>query len=71
MNRIGGRCTMQLTVTISDGIVYEAQEQGLPIVDYVESLIDKGRKATAAPPHLETAIERIRSLSSRVHAAKT
>ncbi|MDR3750746.1 MAG: hypothetical protein P4K94_04590 [Terracidiphilus sp.] len=61
---------MQITVTISDGIVYEAQKQGLAIVDYVESLIDKGRREAAAPPDLDTAIERIRALSSSVHAAR-
>jgi hypothetical protein len=58
---------MQITVTISDGLVYEAQEQGMATVDYVESLIDKGRKSAAQPQHLETAIERIRALRSSVH----
>jgi hypothetical protein len=52
----------QVTVTISDAIVREAGVRGLPIIDYVESLIDRGQAAESAPPVLSSAIDRIRAL---------
>jgi len=55
---------MLVTVTISDGIVRQAQERGLPVVDFVEDLIDRGLKATVERPVMHSAIERIRALSS-------
>ena len=36
---------MQVTVTVSDAIVREAGVRGLPVIDFVESLIDKGMSA--------------------------
>ena len=53
---------MQVTVTVSDAIIREAGERGLPIIDFVESLIDKGHAAAAAPPVVSSAIDRIRAL---------
>jgi hypothetical protein len=47
---------MQITVTISDAIVREAGTRGLPVIDFVESLIDNG---------LLESMERIRALSSK------
>jgi hypothetical protein len=61
---------MQVTVTISDAIVREAGVRGLPIIDYVETLIDRGQAAAAAPPVLSSAIERIRALRSEVISTK-
>jgi hypothetical protein len=61
---------MQVTVTVSDEIVREAGVHGLPIVDYVESLIDRGKTAAAAPPALSSAIERIRALRSEASSTK-
>jgi hypothetical protein len=60
---------MQVTVTVSDSIVREAGVRGLPVIDFVESLIDKGMRGTKEPSVLTSAIERIRALrsSSRDH----
>jgi hypothetical protein len=53
---------MMLTVTVSDEIIREAQARGLPVIDFVESLIDKGMAASHQRPQLSSAIERIRAL---------
>ncbi len=55
---------MQITVTVSDEIVREAGDRGLPVIDFVESLIDKGLAASPERPVLDSAIERIRALRS-------
>ncbi len=62
--------TMQVTVTVSDAIVREATAHSLPVVDFVESLIDKGMLAASEPPVLDNAIERIRRLRSATPASK-
>jgi hypothetical protein len=62
---------MQITVTVSDAIVREAAARNLPVIDYVESLIDKGRSAPAEPVALDSAIERIRALRSHGPASRT
>jgi hypothetical protein len=56
---------MQITVTISDAIVREAGTRGLPVIDFVESLIDKGLLESKERPVLNSAMERIRALSSK------
>ena len=53
---------MQVTVTVSDAIVREAGTRGLPVIDFVESLIDKGLSAAQGRPVLDSAMERIRAL---------
>ena len=56
---------MQITVTVSDAIVREAGARGLAVIDFVESLIDKGMAAAADSkerPVLSSAMERIRAL---------
>jgi hypothetical protein len=55
---------MQITVTVSDEIVREAGSRDLPVIDFVESLIDKGLNASSERPALSSAIERIRALRS-------
>jgi hypothetical protein len=57
--------TMQITITVSDVIVREAATRGLPVIDFVESLIDKGMIEQKERPVLHSAIERIRALSSK------
>jgi hypothetical protein len=64
MKPAGEPPTMQITVTVSDALVREAGVRGLPVIDFVESLIDKGMNATAERPVLNSAIERIRALRS-------
>ncbi len=53
---------MQVTVTVSDAIVREAGTRGLPVIDFVESLIDKGLRTAQGRPVLDSAMERIRAL---------
>ncbi|MGO9339939.1 MAG: hypothetical protein ACLPY1_20760 [Terracidiphilus sp.] len=55
---------MQITVTISDAIVGEAGVRGLPVIAFVESLIDKGMLEPNGRPVLNNAMERIRALRS-------
>lgn len=61
---------MQVTVTVSDAIVREAGVRGLPVVDFVESLIDKGMSTIHGRPVLDSAMERIRALRSAVEATR-
>jgi predicted DsbA family dithiol-disulfide isomerase len=70
MNSAGESPIMQVTVTVSDTIVREAGVRGLPVIDFVESLIDKGMKGAKEPPVLTSAIERIRALRSTTHEHK-
>jgi hypothetical protein len=56
---------MQITVTVSDVVVREAGARGLPVDEFIESLIDKGMLEsleTKERPVLNSAIERIRAL---------
>jgi hypothetical protein len=55
---------MQITVTVSDEIIREAGTRGLPVVDFLESLIDKGMSAAKERPVLNDAMDRIRALRS-------
>ena len=55
---------MQITLTISDAIVLEAGARGLPVIDFIESLIDKGMLEPKERPVLSSALERIRALRS-------
>lgn len=61
---------MQVTVTVSDAIVREAAARGLHVVEFVESLIDKGKLAPAEAPVLDSAIDRIRSLRAGTQSSK-
>jgi hypothetical protein len=63
MNPAGERmAVMQITLTVSDEIVREAGDRGLPVIDFVESLVDRGFLAVKERPVLSSAIERIRAL---------
>jgi hypothetical protein len=64
MNSQGELPIMQITVTVSDDIVREAGARGLPVVDFLESLIDKGFSEAKERPVLASAMERIRALHS-------
>jgi hypothetical protein len=55
---------MQITITISDDMIREAQARGLSVQQFVESLIDKGFESSQERPVMSTAIERIRALRS-------
>jgi hypothetical protein len=70
MNEAGEPSTMQITVTVSDAIVREAGVRGLPVIDFVESLIDKGMSTRKEHPVVDSAIERIRALRSTTQGHK-
>ena len=57
-----GKPAMQITVTVSDEIIREAGARGLPVIDFLESLIDKGMSAAKDRPVLTDAMDRIRAL---------
>jgi len=52
---------MQITLTVSDEIVREAGDRGLPVIDFVESLVDKEMSVSRGRP-LSSAMDRIRAL---------
>ncbi len=60
---------MQLTMTISDEIIREAEARGLPVVEFVDLLIDKGLIAVRDRNTVSSAIERIRALRGAPPAA--
>jgi hypothetical protein len=64
MNREKRAIWMQVTITVSDDLVHEAGVRGIPVIDFVEMLIDKGIQAAHGRPELESAMERIRVLRS-------
>jgi hypothetical protein len=53
---------MQIPVEVTDEIRREAESRGLPLIDYVELLLDRGRRALQDETTLSGAIERIRAL---------
>lgn len=61
---------MQITLNISDSIVREAGVRGVPVIDFVESLIDKGMLDSKERPELSNAMERIRALRSAAVVTK-
>jgi hypothetical protein len=61
---------MQVTVTVSDAIVREAGVRGLPVIHFVESLVDKGMNAVQGRPVLDSAMERIRALRMVTQGSK-
>jgi hypothetical protein len=63
--------TMQVSVDVTDDMRREAEARGLPIIDYIEFLIDKGRKSLGEGATLSNAMERIRALSSKSTASKS
>lgn len=64
MNLLGESPKMEITVTVPEEIVREAGVRGLPVIDFLESLIDKGFNAEKERPALTNAMERIRALRS-------
>jgi hypothetical protein len=61
---------MQITLNISELIVREAGVRGVPVIDFVESLIDKGMLDSKERPELSNAMERIRALRSAAAVIK-
>jgi hypothetical protein len=61
---------MQITVDISEGIRHEAEAQGIPLIEFVESLIARGLEVMPARASVSSAIERIRALQLSFSVAK-
>jgi hypothetical protein len=61
---------MQITVTVSDEVVRQAAGRGMPVLEFVESLITKGLDTVMGRPALHSAMERIRALRSPETGAK-
>ncbi|MDE3201809.1 MAG: hypothetical protein KGN79_12915 [Acidobacteriota bacterium] len=55
---------MQVSVEVTAEIRGEAEARGLPIVDYIELLIERGRQALQGNETVSSALERIRALRS-------
>jgi hypothetical protein len=53
---------MQIMVDVTEEIRSEAESRGLPVIDYVETLIAAGLRAERDRPGVMSAIERIRAL---------
>ncbi len=58
---------MQVSVEVTAEIRSEAEARGLPIVDYIEMLIARGRQALQGSENVSSALERIRTLRA-LHA---
>jgi hypothetical protein len=68
MNREGEPPFMQITVTVSDETLREAGARGLPVIDFVETLIDRGLAEALDRTSVACAMERIRALRSTAAA---
>ena len=61
---------MQVNVDVTDEIRREAESRGLPVIDFVEMLIQKGLNSVLVRPAVNTAIDRIRALRSAAPVPK-
>ena len=55
---------MFVTLTVREEIVRLAQEQGTPVVELIEQLIDKGLGTYKGRETVDSALDRIRALRS-------
>ncbi len=53
---------MQVPVDVTEEMRREAESRGIPLVDYVDMLISRGRQALQEEGSVTGAIERIRAL---------
>jgi hypothetical protein len=56
---------MQVSVEITDEMHREAEIRGIPVIDYLDLVILKGRQYLNESPVLSNAMERIRALRNR------
>ena len=61
---------MQVSVDVTDEMRREAEARGLPIIDYIELLMEKGRAALNTGTAVSSAIERIRALRGIDNASR-
>jgi hypothetical protein len=62
ISRTGSTPIMQISVDVTEEMRREAELRELPIIDYVEILLERGRQALQDDSVLSNAIERIRAL---------
>jgi len=55
---------MVVTLTVREDIVRMAQEQGTPVVELIEQLIDRGLSTYKGRETVDSALDRIRALRS-------
>lgn len=53
---------MQISVEVTDEMRREAESRGLPVIDYVDLLVARGRRVLQDEATLSGALERIRAL---------
>jgi hypothetical protein len=53
---------MQISVEVTDAMRREAEARGLPVVDYIELLMQKGREVLGEASAVSSAVQRIRAL---------
>ena len=56
---------MQVSVEITDEMRREAEIRGIPVIDYLDLVIQKGRQSLNEGPALSSAMQRIRALRSK------
>jgi len=61
---------MQVSVDVTDELRREAESHGMPVIDYVELLMTRGRQALQDDSAVSSAIERIRALRATVTPAR-
>ena len=61
---------MNISITVPDAYIREAQEKNMSVVEYVEMLIDRGHQTPHSPVVLDDAISRIRALRSNASGNK-
>lgn len=57
---------MQVSVDVTDEMRREAEARNMPVIDYVELLIGRGRRMLDDDPAFVRAMERIRELRENV-----
>ena len=62
---------MQVSVDVTDEMRREAESRGMPIIDYVDFLIAKGRQAIMDGAAVSSAVERIRALRPKTEAQRS
>lgn len=56
---------MQVSVQVTDEMRREAEIRGIPVIDYLDLVIQKGRQYLNEGPALSSAMERIRALRGK------
>jgi hypothetical protein len=62
---------MQVSVDVTDEMRREAESRGIPIIDFVDFLIAKGRQAMVDGAAVSSAMERIRALRPKTQRQRS